>query len=505
MRFIVGVLIVAATAVAAPAASANYTLSVNASAIVIGPGGEPTVSVSYSLFCFFGCPTTQPVGSVNGAAFTNGSPGNCTDTSGGASTDFSCSRRLTVQVTGTASADSVTGTCFLGASSLTFTGLGGDDTVSAAGCGSGNVELGDGNDSATASGTVNGGAGNDSIRGGGGVDTLDGGEGRDTVDGRANNDTVRGGGGRDLLIGGPDNDVLEGGADTDTASYEDHTAPVNVTLDNLANDGQTGETDRVASDVENLIGGSGDDTLTGDAGANDIDGGEGGDVIDPGAGPDFVDGGAGNDRISARDGAQDRIQCGDGNDLAVIDAFDTVIGCEDVQSSRALMPDVDEDGVPAPADCDDANPSRRPGFTDKPGNAIDEDCSGADAPYLRIFSPVQFLVTTSSSRTTFSRLRVQAVPEGATIEVRCTGGTRRGCFSGVKRFSLPKGAELRDIRSAVRGRRFQAGARVEVRILDADSIGKVFRFTMNAGKKTPTTSSLCLVPGQNAPGRCPRT
>jgi hypothetical protein len=57
----------------------------------------------------------------------------------------------------------------------------------------------------------------------------------------------------------------------------------------------------------------------------------------------------------------------------------------------------------------------------------------------------------------------------------------------------------------VRGRRFKAGARIEVRILDADSIGKVFRFTMNAGTKTPTTSSLCLVPGQNAPGRCPRT
>jgi len=333
--------------VAAPAASANYTLGINASAIVIGPGAETSISVTYSRFCFFGCPATQPVGSVIGVAFTNGSGGACTDTSGGNNTDFNRSFRGTVQVTGTANADSATGTCFLGSSSLSFTGLCGD--------------------------------------------------GRDTVDGQAGNDTVRGGAGRDLPLGGSGNDTLQGE-----------------------------------------------------------------DVSTPGRIPDFVDGGAGNDRISARDGAQDRIQC------------------------------------------DDGNASRRPGFTDKPGNGIDEDCSGADAPFLRIFSPVQFLVTTASSRTTFSRLRVQAVPEGATIEVRCTGGTRKGCFSGVKRFSLPKGAELRDIRSAVRGRRFLAGARVEVRILDADSIGKVFRFTMNAGKKTPTTSSLCLVPGQNAPGRCPR-
>src|SRR5689334_14971075 len=503
MRIIVAVLIFAAAAVAAPAASANYTLNANATTIVVTPGAKTSLTVDYSTFCFFICPATQAVGSPNGIAFTNGT-GICADSSGGSNTDFNCTKRANVQVTGTANADSVTGTCFGANSNLLFTGLGGDDTVSAGSCSGANVDLGDGADSATASGTVNGGAGTDSIRGGGGADTLDGGDGRDTVDGQAGNDTVRGGAGRDLLIGGAGKDVLEGGADTDTASFEDHTAAVIVTLDNAANDGQAGEADRVASEVENVIGGSGDDTLVGDAGANDIDGGEGGDVIDPGAGPDFVDGGAGNDRISARDGAQDRIQCGDGNDLAVVDAFDTVIGCEDVQSSRALMPDVDNDGVPSPADCDDGNAARRPGFTDKPGNGIDEDCSGADAPFLRIFSPVQFLVTTASSRTTFSRLRVQAVPEGATIEVRCTGGKRKGCFSGVKRFRLPKGAELRDIRSAVRGRRFGAGARVEVRILDADSIGKVFRFTMKAGKKTPATSSLCLVPGQNAPGRCPR-
>jgi Ca2+-binding RTX toxin-like protein len=168
-----------------------------------------------------------------------------------------------VQVTGTTNADSVTGTCFGANSALTFSGLGGDDTVSAGSCTGSSVDLGDGNDTATAGGT-------DSIRSGTGADTLDGGDGRDTVDRQAGNDAVRGGGGRDLLIGGAGSDVFEGGADTDSASFEYHTAAVNVTLDNQANDGQSGENDRVASDVENLIGGAGDDTLVGDAGANDI-------------------------------------------------------------------------------------------------------------------------------------------------------------------------------------------------------------------------------------------
>ena len=498
----------AALAVAAPTASADYTLSVNATTdtVLIGAGTQSSISVEYSTFCIFifTCPNSTSVNSPNGIPFNASA---CSDASGGDRTRFTCSpKRARTQITGTDNSDSVSATCFGQTSSLIFTGGDGDDMVSAATCSGGSVDMGAGNDNATASGTVAGGAGNDTIRGSAAADVLDGGDGRDTVDGQGGNDTVRGGAGRDLLIGGAGTDVVEGGADTDTASYEDRDGshPVTVTLDNLANDGEPNENDRIANDVENLIGGAGDDTLIGDAGPNDIDGGEGGDVIDPGAGPDFVDAGPGNDRVSAVDGSQDRIQCGDGNDLAWVDAFDTVINCETVQSTRDLMPDIDADGVPAPADCDDRDPARRPGFIDTPGNGIDEDCTGADAPYARVFSGVQFAFTVLNSRTRFTRLRVTSVPEGATIEVRCTGGKKRGCFSGVKRFSVPKGADLKNVRGPVKKRKLRAKAKLEVRILAPDAIGKVVRFTMRSGRRGPAQKSLCLTPGKSKPGKCPK-
>ena len=187
----------------------------------------------------------------------------------------------------------------------------------------------------------------------------------------------------------------------------------------------------------------------------------------------------------------------------MVDTFDVVVDCEDVQASRELMPDIDADGVLAPADCDDRNPGRRPGNVDRPGNDVDEDCSGADAPFLRILSPIQSTFATFRRFTRVNRLRVLAVPEGGRIEVRCRGGKRRGCFGGVKRFSAPRRGGDRNIVRTVRRRKLRPKAVIEVRVLDADSIGKVVRFTVR-NRKLPTSRSLCLVPGRSSPGRCPR-
>jgi Ca2+-binding RTX toxin-like protein len=473
--------------------------------------------VSYSTGCFFSC--SFEIESLQ--QFVDNAAA-CVETSGGDNTTFSCDAEPTaglqvpgnINVTGSTGADSVEGNCFLSSPRLTVNAGDGDDRVTLGIICVGNhiINLEGGNDSFEGGVTsafgpgpsVTGGTGNDDLKGGVDPDTLDGGDGRDSLSGRDGADVLRGGAGRDLLIPGPGNrDNVEGGADVDAASFEDRAAAVTASLDNADNDGAAGENDRIASDVENIIGGAGEDTLTGDGNPNDIDGGDGGDVINPGGGPDFVDGGPGNDRIEARDGAQDRILCGEGNDLAVTDEFDTVVGCETVQASRELMPDVDADGVPAPADCNDRDARRRPGFTDKPGNGIDEDCVGGDAPFTRILSPVQSTFAVSGSRTRVLRLRVLAVPEGGRVELRCRPAGRQGCFRGVKRFRSPRGAEQLNVLRPVRRSRLRTGARLEVRVLDADSIGKVVQFTMRAGK-LPRSRTLCLVPGRRSPGRCPR-
>ncbi len=83
--------------------------------------------------------------------------------------------------------------------------------------------------------TLNGGLGNDTLRGGADDDTLNGGDGDDTFD----EETAANGA-----------DVMTGGAGTDTADYSKRTNFVSVTKDGVANDGEAGERDNVADEVE---------------------------------------------------------------------------------------------------------------------------------------------------------------------------------------------------------------------------------------------------------------
>ncbi len=182
------------------------------------------------------------------------------------------------------------------------------------------IEGGDGNDTAgvymNMEATIRGGAGNDRIelwaanRTGAGI--------QDYAHG-----TIEGGAGDDYLRTGAGNDEIYGGTGNDTADYFEH-APfaydqdmdLNISLDDLANDGEYFEKDNVHSDVENvlgdiwddhivgsrfnnrLIGGSGRDTLEGGAGNDSLDGGSGNDWVDGGVGTDILIGGKGTDGVS---------------------------------------------------------------------------------------------------------------------------------------------------------------------------------------------------------------
>jgi hypothetical protein len=464
-------LIVLAALVLPATASANYTLSLDDPAsLAIGPGTHDSIAVEYTAFCVpsVGCPNGQDVNSANNAIeFDNTTGGTCTQNSAILATAFRCPGITTTRVVGTGNADSVKALCEGVQSSLLFQAGAGDDVVTGGGCTGSVVDLGPGADRGVVSGTVNGGSGSD------------------------------------VLIPGPGTsaNTIQGGPGVDTVSYENRSAaqPVAVTLNGQSDDGQAG-VDLVAADVENATGGAGADTIVGNEGSNVLQGGDGADTIDGRGGLDFIDAGPGDDVVRARDGAQDRVACGDGNDSAVVDAFDSVDGCESVDSSRALMPDVDADGVPAPADCADLDAARRPGFRDVPGNGVDEDCSGADAPFARVLTSLQNL-SSAGAVTRFLVLKLRGVPERATVEMRCAGGRSKGCFSGVKRFRFPRGKDTADIRRPVRRTRFRPGSRLEVRILAPESVGKVVRFSVRRNK-LPRQQVLCLTPGQKAPGRC---
>ncbi len=173
---------------------------------------------------------------------------------------------------------------------------GGADTVSGAGAfGTGGkygwplVITGDaGNDTLTggsSADSVYGGAGNDRMSGGGGTDFMLGEAGRDRLDGGDGPDQLTPGTGKDLVYGGAGTDLLygeagldgaddmHGGVGRDSAYYYLRTGNLKVSLDDHANDGQTGEKDNVHSDIESITSGSGNDRLVGSSGGNSFDSG----------------------------------------------------------------------------------------------------------------------------------------------------------------------------------------------------------------------------------------
>jgi Ca2+-binding RTX toxin-like protein len=227
-----------------------------------------------------------------------------------------------------------------GSGNDTMKGESGDDAL-AGGAGD-DAEFGDGGGD-----RVEGETGNDSLAGGTGADTLDGGngddslnggdvvliggEGADVLIGGPGADTLLGGQGNDLLDGGPGPDYIDGQTETDTVTYEDRTSKVFVTLDGQNNDGVVGEHDNVVN-VEKILGGILGDDLSGDAAGNTISGQRGEDLIRGDLGADRLLGGAAGDVVMARDGVDDVVDCGGGQDLVIADGQDKdrLIECDTV-------------------------------------------------------------------------------------------------------------------------------------------------------------------------------
>lgn len=159
--------------------------------------------------------------------------------------------------------------------------------------------------------------------GGNGADTLTGGSGADTLEGGRGDDTLSGAGGNDRLVGGAGTDQMHGGAGTDLASYQGHPDGVTASLNGVADDGEPGEDDLIAADVESLAGSGHADTLSGNLAPNALHGEVlhprlplsygSGDVIYTNGGGDTVYARGGADTVHGAGGA-DTVYAGYGDD-----------------------------------------------------------------------------------------------------------------------------------------------------------------------------------------------
>jgi Ca2+-binding RTX toxin-like protein len=133
------------------------------------------------------------------------------------------------------------------------------------------------------------GAGDDEIYGDDTENTIEAGAGADRVEARGGNDIIIGG------SGGGD-DIYDGGDGLDTLVYSSAKLGVTVDLSRPVNQasGPEIETDQVQN-VENILGGSGNDFITGNSGRNEIYGDAGDDFLRGEGGDDELDGGAGKD------------------------------------------------------------------------------------------------------------------------------------------------------------------------------------------------------------------
>jgi Ca2+-binding RTX toxin-like protein len=203
-----------------------------------------------------------------------------------------------------------------GAGGDTLNGGGDDDEITGGDDGD-TINAGPGDDGASVhvvdgedgDDTVNGEDGNDTLDGGNNNDTLNGGNNNDTLNGDAGTDTLNGAAGVDTLLNSDGSDAFNGGtsgSDADEVDYSVSSGSSSITADADGAAGDDGrncpggscEADSVGSDIENLTGDGGADTLVGNALNNTLDGAGGNDTLAGGAGT----GADGGDRFNDTSG-----------------------------------------------------------------------------------------------------------------------------------------------------------------------------------------------------------
>ena len=257
------------------------------------------------------------------------------------------------------------------ASAKVVTGDGGDDFLLGSNKGD-EISGVDGNDQLYGrkrADVLEGGADRDLLAGSSGADTLDGGLDEDQVlddDGR-DGDTLEGGEDDDALVSADGAaDSVDCGNASDTAIVDDGDTLIGDSCEQVieadgfyltnigtldvtfgTNSKDVIDVSATVADQEFAVGRKGNDTLNGSSEDDVLVGGSGEDKLfgndgednlldDDGKPDDKLFAGGGDDFVVSADGAADRVDCGDDDDMAIVDKSDKVTNCETVIEETAV-------------------------------------------------------------------------------------------------------------------------------------------------------------------------
>jgi hypothetical protein len=168
--------------------------------------------------------------------------------------------------------------------------------------------------------------------------------------------------------------------------------------------------------------------------------------------------------------------------VRAVNADGTTVGAD---TTFTTMPgDGDGDGVAAGLDCNDANAAIHPGAVDKPGDKIDQDCSGKDAAFPLLGARANFSWGFSGSRTALTKVTVTGLKGGETIKITCKSKSKGCPFSSKTYKKVKKGTKKL---SSLLGRKrlLKTGAKIEVRVTAPAAVGSSATATIGKRKKDP--------------------
>jgi hypothetical protein len=161
---------------------------------------------------------------------------------------------------------------------------------------------------------------------------------------------------------------------------------------------------------------------------------------------------------------------------------------ENCDNIREFDRDGDGSRVPgSPGDCDDGNAARSPLKPEVPGNGVDENCDNIVTPYDLI--PSRVVSAWDLGRVTRMReLVLSNARRGSTVTLRC----RKGCKLKTKRINIRRNARQMKLQNRLtkRQRRFGPKAKLTITLSGPGWSPKVTIYSMRPGK-VPRRQELC--------------